>query len=307
VGEELGRYGFPGGHPFGTDRMDAFWNEAIQQGLDQKVGVRDPCVAGKEALERFHTPGYIERVQQLSARGGGLLDQGDTPAFSGCFEAAATVAGTVLDGVGRIMDGEVQRVFVPIAGLHHAYRDVAGGFCIFNDCGLAIETLRQVHEVQRVAYVDIDAHHGNGVFYSFEDDPHLIFADIHEDGRFLFPGTGFAHETGKGEAEGTKLNIPLFPGADDSVFFKAWDLVEEFLEQARPEFVIMQCGADSVAGDPITHMEYSPAAHAHAARQLVRLAEKYGDGRLIATGGGGYNRASLAAAWTGVVSALLEE
>jgi acetoin utilization protein AcuC len=305
VGDELGSYGFPDGHPFGPDRLKAFWDEAQRLGLDKQAQILEPVPADREALERFHTTGYVDLVQELSEKGYGLLDHGDTPAFPGCFEAASAVAGTVLDALTRIMKGELARAFVPIAGLHHAHRQRAGGFCIFNDCGIAIETLRQEHGIRRVAYVDIDAHHGDGVLYAFEDDPELFVADIHEDGRFIFPGTGFAGETGRGEAEGTKLNIPLLPGADDSAFHQAWSLVEAFLEQARPEFILVQCGADSVAGDPITHMRFTPAAHAHAVRWLVRLAERTADGRVLVTGGGGYNRENLAVTWCGVVQELL--
>lgn len=304
-GEALGRYGFPDGHPFGPDRLLAFWEELRRQGLERAVTVRAPVLAGREELERFHTPEYVARVRELSGIGHGLLDQGDTPAFPGCYEAAANVVGSVLDALAAIAAGPVRRAFVPIAGLHHARRDQAGGFCIFNDCGAAIETARRQLGIRRVAYVDIDAHHGDGVFYSFESDPEVYVADVHEDGRFLYPGTGRADETGLGEAAGTKLNLPLPPGADDNAFLEAWARVEAFLERARPELILLQAGADSVAEDPLTHLRFSPAAHAHAARSLSRLAERFAEGRLLATGGGGYNRRNLALAWCGVVRELL--
>jgi acetoin utilization protein AcuC len=204
------------------------------------------------------------------------------------------------------MHGEAKRAFVPIAGLHHAARDRAAGFCVFNDCGVAAEYLRQRHGLGRIAYVDIDAHHGDGVFYGFADDPDLIFADIHEDGRYLYPGTGAAEETGTGRARGTKLNVPLAPGADDAEFRAAWRRVEAYLDAAAPEFIIFQCGADSLEGDPITHLCFSEQAHADAAATLCRLADKHCGGRLIGTGGGGYNRQNLARAWTRVVQAFVE-
>ena len=204
------------------------------------------------------------------------------------------------------MPGEAARAFVPIAGLHHAGRDHAAGFCVFNDCGVAIEYLRDKHGLQRIAYVDIDAHHGDGVFYGFEDDPDLIFADIHEDGRYLYPGTGAASETGKGRAAGTKLNIPLPPGAGDTEFDEVWPAVMSHLRAARPEFIIMQCGADSLEGDPITHLRFTENAHARAAADLCRLADEQCNGRIVGTGGGGYNRHNLARAWTRVVQAFAE-
>ena len=215
IGEQLARYGFGEGHPFGPDRLAAFWTEAQAQGLDRQLIQCLPGSATREQLERFHTPEYVERVISQSATGEGYLDCGDTPAFPGIYEAACTVVGSVLDAIERIMKAECRHAFVPIAGLHHARRDSAAGFCVFNDCGIAIETLRSQYSLQRIAYVDIDAHHGDGVFYSFEEDADLIFADLHEDGRVLYPGTGAAEETGTGRARGTKLNIPMPPESGD--------------------------------------------------------------------------------------------
>ena len=307
VGEDLARYGFGAGHPFGPDRLAAFWQQVCATGLDQRVRQCQPVSVGRSVLERFHSRDYVERVIRQSAIGKGYLDGGDTPALKGIYESACYVVGSVLDAIERILARECRQAFVPIAGLHHARRDSAAGFCVFNDCGIAIETLRSQHRVQRVAYVDIDAHHGDGVYYSFEEDPELIFADLHEDGRYLYPGSGSESETGRGAASGTKLNIPMPPEADDAAFFSAWERVESFIDAQRPEFILFQCGADSIAGDPITHLRYSPAAHRHAARRLLRLARQHCGGRLLAMGGGGYNRDNLALAWTAVVEAFLAE
>lgn len=305
VGEALARYGFGEGHPFGPDRMGAFWDKMQALGLDRRVQVRQPAQATDEQILRFHTEEYLQRVKRQSQTGEGYLDYTDTPAFKGVYEAAATVVGTSLAALDAIMAGDCRQAFVPIAGLHHARRDAAAGFCVFNDCGVVIETLRSQYEVGRVAYVDIDAHHGDGVFYSFADDPELCIVDLHEDGDYLYPGTGGVAETGTGAAAGTKLNIPLPPNAGDAMFFKVWDSAEAFIDRARPEFIILQCGADSLGGDPITHLQLTSAAHRHAAQRLKVLAGRHCDGRLLALGGGGYNRANLAAAWSAVVAALL--
>src|SRR5437868_4467661 len=183
-------------------------------------------------------------------------------------------------------------------------RERAAGFCVFNDCGVAIELLKR-QGLKRVGYVDIDAHHGDGVFYAFEEDPAVVFADLHEDGRYLYPGTGARQESGRGAAEGTKLNLPLPPGADDEVFAQVWLQVVAHLEKFPPEFIILQCGADSIEGDPITHLRFSPRVHGRAARELAALAERLGHGRVLALGGGGYHRENLARAWTAVVENLL--
>lgn len=305
VGEALAAYGFGEGHPFGPDRMDAFWNHARGQGLDARVTVCEPVSAAREVIERFHTGDYVARVIAQSQTGRGYLDYGDTPAFAGVYEAAAVVVGSTVDAVHAVMSGRHRRAFVPIAGLHHARRDQAAGFCVFNDCGVAIETLKIDYGCERIAYVDIDAHHGDGVFYAFESDPAVIFADLHEDGRYLYPGTGAATETGSGAARGTKLNVPMPPGANDALFLKAWEAVESHLARFEPQCILLQCGADSIAGDPITHLEYTPQAHAHATERLCALAERHCGGRLVAMGGGGYNRDNLARAWSAVLSALI--
>ncbi len=305
-GSELSRYGFGHGHPFGPDRLDAFWKEVQRQGLDQAACVCSPAVADETDIRRFHTAGYVDRVKAQSLTGEGFLDYGDTPAYKGVYEAASTVVGTTLDAVNRIMAEKCQRALVPIAGLHHARRDSAAGFCVFNDCGVAIEYLLQKYNLERVAYVDIDAHHGDGVFYAFEDNPAVIFADLHEDGHHLYPGTGHKSEIGTGPAKGTKLNVPMPPGADDSLFVERWPEVEEFLRRHKPQFILLQCGADSLAGDPITHMHYSRAAYAHAAERLCALANELCAGRLLAMGGGGYNRRNLAVGWSAVLNAFLE-
>jgi acetoin utilization protein AcuC len=306
LGDKLAAYGFGNEHPFGPQRHHVFEQSFYQQQLDKKVDILPPVRTDRKTLELFHTTEYIDRVIEQSKFGIGYLDNGDTPAFIGMYEAASYVAGSVVDAVDQLMNTNYKKAFVPIAGLHHARRHIAAGFCVINDCGIAIETLFKKYGLQRVAYVDIDAHHGDGVFYSFEDEPRLIFIDMHEDGKFLYPGTGAVTETGKGIAAGSKLNIPMPPQSDDELFFKMWPHVEKFLERNQPEFILFQCGADSIKGDPITHLEYSENAHAYAAKSLSRIAEQYCGGKLLAMGGGGYNHDNIAKTWTAVVNALAE-
>ncbi|MBT8119374.1 MAG: acetoin utilization protein AcuC [Gammaproteobacteria bacterium] len=306
LGDKLAAYGFGNDHPFGPQRHHVFERALREQALDKKTDILTPVTTGRETLELFHTAEYIDKVIEQSKFGVGYLDNGDTPAFSGMYEAVRHVAGSVADAIDQLMNGYYKHAFVPIAGLHHARRDTAAGFCVVNDCGIAIEILLNRYELKRVAYVDIDAHHGDGVFYSFEDDPRLIFADMHEDGRFLYPGTGAITETGKGPAAGTKLNIPMPPRSNDELFFKMWSHVESFLEKHQPQFILFQCGADSIAADPITDMEYSEKAHTHAAKSLSEIAERYCGGKLLAMGGGGYNHDNIAKAWTAVLDTLTD-
>ena len=305
VSEALGRYGFPDGHPFGPDRQDAFWKEAEKRGLPERVTLGEPRPASREEIERFHRREHVERVRVLSHEGYGSIDYGDTPAYPGVYEASANVVGAALTGLEQVMNGESYRTFQPIGGLHHARRAGAAGFCVFNDCGVVIDTLRSQYGVKRVGYVDIDVHHGDGLYYPYEDDPDLVYADIHEDGRYLYPGTGHEYERGKGGGEGLKLNIPMQPGWGDKEFYGAWERVVEHLRRHKPEFIVFQCGADSLAGDPLAHLQYTPQAHAHAARSLCALANELCHGRIMGFGGGGYNRRNLAAAWCGVVDEFI--
>ena len=302
----LASYNFGEQHPFGPARFDAFNEAFITQGLDQRVQTCEAGTATQDQIEWFHEHAYVENVKLASLAGSGYLDQGDTPAFQGVYESAALVAGTTLQAIHLIMNQQCRRAFTPIAGLHHARRHTAAGFCVFNDCGIAIEALRNEYKVQRIAYVDIDAHHGDGVFYSYETDPDLVIADLHEDGHFLYPGTGTVTETGRQDAAGTKLNVPMPMGADDKAFDKVWESVSRFIAEAKPEFILLQCGADSVQGDPITHMAYTSQAHARATADLCKLADQYCEGRLLALGGGGYNLENIAAAWCAVVEAMIE-
>ncbi|MEO9321673.1 MAG: acetoin utilization protein AcuC [Nitrososphaera sp.] len=325
-GKELARYGFGESHPFGNDRLDAFWTvfrkECLQNAgsangsgrhFADSIRIEQPALATDDKdspLCGFHGRNYIEFVRKSSVAGTGYLDRGDTPAFTGVYEAGLYVVGTTLSALDMVMTGrdsmgnKIEHAMNPIGGLHHARRDAAGGFCVFNDIGVAIIAARKKYGVKKIAYVDIDAHHGDGVFYEFEDDPLVIFADIHEDGRYLYPGTGFPGEIGRGAAEGTKLNIPLEPGAGDEEFSAAFAAVEQFVDAAEPELIILQSGADGLDGDPITHLKYSSKSHRLAADSLHRLAHRHCAGRIIALGGGGYNRANIGYAWTEVVKSL---
>ncbi len=306
TGEQIGHYGFGDEHPLNDTRLNAFWDEMHCRNLAFQVTPYDPVMASDEQLMLFHTAAYVNKVRAHSQLGEGLLDDGDTPAYKGVFEDAAHVVGSVVDAVLQSLNNGVRRAFVPIGGLHHSMPDMAAGFCVFNDVGVAIKMLTEQLGLERIAYVDIDAHHGNGIYYPFESDPRVIFADIHEDGRYCYPQSGFAYEVGKGAAKGRKLNIPLLPLANDQDFFMVWERLEDFLSHFQPEFFILNCGADSLGGDPLSHLHFTERAHAHAARQLCKMAEEFASGRIIGVGGGGYDPYNIGRAWSEVVNAFLE-
>ena len=309
-GDELAGYHFGEQHPFGPKRYWAFKEEFesrfLNNGqLNKNISLCNPQQASEEQLALFHTQGYINKVKILSKKGEGFLDCGDTPARKGIYDSARFVVGTTLKAIDLIMNNDCHFAFTPIAGLHHATRNSAAGFCVFNDCGIAIEYLRKQYNIQRIAYVDIDAHHGDGVFYSFEEDPDLCFVDFHQDGATLYPGTGYINESGKGKAIGTKLNMPLPTNSTDKIAKALWENAEDFIDKFKPEFILFQCGADSLAGDPITQLNLTSGFHTYVASRLLLLANKQCEGRLLAMGGGGYNLDNIKAAWNDVIEELM--
>jgi acetoin utilization protein AcuC len=311
VGKELSAYSFGEKHPLNSKRLEAFWSTLVNLESMRTGGLKvlQPTLSDEGTVALFHEKKYIDFVKASSITGSGYLDSGDTPSFKGVFDASLYVTGSTILALETVFNktNAIDHAFNPIGGLHHARRNAAGGFCVFNDIGIAIMHARKNLNLKTILYVDIDAHHGDGVFYEFEDDPDLYIADIHEDGSFLFPGTGFESETGLGEARGTKLNLPLQPGATDSDFLSAFTRIENFVESLDFELIIFQCGADGLSGDPLTHLKYSEKSHEYAAQVLHRIAHDKTGGKIIGLGGGGYNTKNLAKAWNQVVEVFASD
>jgi acetoin utilization protein AcuC len=242
-------------------------------------------------LERFHTREYIDRVRRLSGDGRGEpLDAGDTPSFPGCHEAAARLGGATVAATSWVLGRRSRKAFQPGGGLHHAHPDRASGFCIYNDVALAIRyALDGPPNLQRVAYLDIDAHHGDGVMYGFYDDGRLLDIDFHQDGRTIFPGTGAVAETGRGDGTGLKVNLPLPPGAGDEAFRPLFRrIVPPLLRSFRPELIVVQHGVDGHAADRLAGLQYTYRSYQDAVGLVLTLAEELGGCPIVVTGGGGY-------------------
>ena len=302
-GQELLAYSFPPPHPFSSARAERFWSELGKSGL--QTTRMTPQKASVETLELFHSVEHVTFVQKASSLGYGTLDLGDTPAYKGVFDASQYMVGSTVLAAESVMSETVDHSFNPVGGLHHARRDASAGFCVFNDICVAVEVLRKKHGLRRILYVDIDVHHGDGVYYSYEEDPDLFVFDIHEDGRYIFPGTGYESDTGVGKAEGTKVNVPLEPGSGDAEASKELPRLEAFARSAKPEFIILQCGADGLAKDPLGGLRYSPETHRTYAALLHRLSHELCQGRIIGLGGGGYDPQNCADAWLAVISSFL--
>jgi acetoin utilization protein AcuC len=315
AGHALGEYGYVEKPWFLPDRLPAFLAELRARGLDRRLAFLEAPPATRDELLLFHTPAHVERTERLCATNEGALDHGPTLARASVERAARHVAGAVLDAARRLIAGDLRRAFVSIAGFHHAHAEQARNYCLYNDCAIALHFLKRLG-LSPLAYADVDVHQGDGVFTAFASDPEVVIADLHEDARTLFPHSpehpgegpflGDRSSIGEGLGRGSKLNLPLPAGTGDADFLRAWDEAEAFLEQARPAFVVFESGADGLAGDPMAHLALTPEALRHVTRRVIALADRHAEGRLLVLGGGGYDKANLAAGWCAVIEALLE-
>lgn len=253
--------------------------------------------AGRDDLLRFHREEYLGLVERAGRdRHAPSLDAGDTPAFFGCFAAASAVVGGTLTGLRYVEQDALTHAFNPAGGLHHAHPGRASGFCIFNDLAVAMRRFQQgTGTPRRVAYVDIDVHHGDGVMYGFYEDGTVLDIDFHQDGRTIFPGTGFPSETGHGDGAGLKVNLPLPPGAGDEAFVPLFEqVVPTLLRSYRPELIVLQCGTDAHVGDGLGELQYTSRSYGRAVELVHRMSHEVAGGRLLVTGGGGYTAENVA-------------
>ena len=256
------------------------------------TNLQAPRQATDDELGRLHTNDYIATVRsfsddpdQPSAAG---IGPGDCPPFENMHNVSASVAGGSIDGVERILKGEVGHAFHPGGGLHHALPHRASGFCIYNDVALAVARARDAGH--RVLYVDLDTHHGDGTQAMFWDDPQVLTFSIHETGQALFPGTGFTDELGGDSARGTAVNVPVQPYTGDESWLTAvMRLVPALAEAFRPTFLVTQHGCDTHLYDPLAHLRLTTRAYRAATAMLDHVAHEYAGGRWLATGGGGYD------------------
>jgi acetoin utilization protein AcuC len=263
--------------------------------------------ATDEELHTEHSDDYVAAVKHAS-RGyvGHGLGTPDNPVFRRMHEASALVAGGSLRAADEILTGRAARAVNIAGGLHHAMRDHASGFCVYNDCALAIRRLLD-GGVSRVAYVDIDVHHGDGVQEAFADDPRVLTISLHQHPATLFPGTGNSTDIGAPGAEGCAVNVPLPPGTDDGSWLRAfYAVVPALLRAFQPEVLVTQHGADTHVEDPLANLALSVDGQRAAHRALAELADSTAGGRWLALGGGGYSLFRVVPrSWTHLLAVLL--
>ena len=307
--EEFQQYDFGPAHPLKPTRLKLTFELMKEAGLVESPNVKvvDPRYATEDELRLFHTQTYLDFVKRASGVGRGFLDSGDTPAFKGCYEASALATGASLKAVDLVMSGEVSHALNISGGLHHAHPDRASGFCIFNDPAISIAYLKKKYGLRKILYLDVDAHHGDGVMYGFYSDGAVLDIDFHEDGHHLFPGTGFPDEIGEEQGRGLKLNVPLPPFTNDEQYLPLFrEIVPTAVRKFKPEILLLQCGADSHANDLLAHLQITTKTYVEVARIIHELAHEVAGGRLVVFGGGGYNQANVARAWTLVAAALCQ-
>jgi len=290
-------YGFGSDHPFNPIRLRMTIELCEALGLLEDCQFVRPGPATDEDLSTVHSLNYVRRVQ-LASRGEGdlveLLHYGlgtqDNPIFPDLHRACAHVVGGTLEASRLVVNGEVQHALCISGGLHHASRSKASGSCIYNDVGVAIARLKEEHPGIKIAYVDTDVHHGDGVQWMFYDDPGVLTFSMHESGRYLFPGTGAVKERGQREGFGYSVNLPLVPFTQDDSFIECFEaVVPEVLRAFEPDLILSQNGCDGHALDPLADLSVTTRVYEHVPRRVHELAHELCGGRWVAVGGGGYD------------------
>lgn len=291
----LRAYDFGHDHPLKPIRVQLAVELARACGVLDAMTLLPPDEIGRSDLETVHVPAYIDAVMRIGGdddvpfrnHGWGIGPQ-DTYPFAGMHEASARVCGATLAAARAVWRDGHAHAFSPAGGLHHAMPDRAAGFCVYNDPAAAIAWLL-ANGAQRVAYVDVDVHHGDGVQEIFYADPRVLTISLHEHGRYLFPGTGYAHEIGQGDAAGTSVNVPLPPATLDHMYQEAFEqIVPPLVAAFRPDVLVTQLGCDTHATDPLAHLGLTTRTYRVVADALHDLAHDACDGRWVAMGGGGY-------------------
>ncbi|MGZ6792184.1 MAG: acetoin utilization protein AcuC [Mycobacteriales bacterium] len=302
-------YDFGPTHPMRPMRLELTMSLARQTGALAGVDVRAPVAATDDVLALVHDPLYVASVRRapddllgrLSLRWG--LGTGDNPVFPRMHEVSSLVTGASVDAARAVWEGTHEHAVNISGGLHHAMRDRASGFCVYDDPAVAIAWLL-AHGATRVAYVDVDVHHGDGVQAAFYDDPRVLTVSMHESGRTLFPGTGWADELGTGDAVGTSVNVALPAGTGDAQWLRAFHaVVPQVLRAFGPEVLVTQHGCDTHALDPLANLQLSVDGQRVATSALHALAHELCGGRWVALGGGGYEPVQVVPrAWTHLIA-----
>ncbi|GAA1310898.1 acetoin utilization protein AcuC [Saccharothrix xinjiangensis] len=303
-------YDLGGDHPLNPVRLDLTVRLASALGVLDGVDLISPDPAPDREIERVHEPSYLNAVRAAPMAGwdvGHGLGTPDNPVFTRMHEASSLVVGGSLAAARRIASGEADRAVNIAGGLHHAMRDHAAGFCVYNDCAVAISWLLD-NGFDRIAYVDTDVHHGDGVQAAFYDDPRVLTVSLHQSPLTLWPGTGRPAELGGRGAEGTSVNLALPAGSHDRTWLRAFHAtVPALLRAFRPQLLVTQCGVDTHREDPLADLSLTVDGHRAIYRRLRDLADEVAGGKWLALGGGGYELLRVVPrSWTHLLATVLD-
>ena len=308
--EDYLRYDFGADHALRQVRVRLARDLIASYGLLTVADELRPDPADEAAVARVHSPDYLSLIKDLSARPQGVsyehgLGTADNPVFAGMYDAALLHVGGTLRACEEVASGTRPRAMNLGGGFHHGMPDRASGFCLLNDLAVGIRSLLENRGVRRILYVDIDAHHADGVQAIFGDDPRVLKISLHEDGRYLFPGSGSTDEIGTGEGRGFSVNVPLPPYTRDVSYLYAFqEIVPPLARAFDPELLVTQLGADGHALDPLTHLMLTTETYEAVGRMLDALSKELCGGRWIATGGGGYDVSTVPRVWTILFSTM---
>jgi len=300
--EEMGRFDFGPDHPFKPERAAKTYDLCIRYGVMNHpwMKVKKPELLDPDLLELFHEAAYIELLKEA---GNGevrieMLERGlgtkDNPILPGIFEWSIRAAGGTHVGMRELITGNTLVAFNPLGGFHHAMAGQAEGFCYINDIVITIMDALRISPGLKVAYLDFDAHHGNGVQEAFYEDSNVLVISLHQSGRTLYPWAGYETEKGKNEGLGFNINVPLEPGTDDEVYLHAYGaVVIPVVKAFEPDLIVAELGADALISDPLTQMRLTNNAYQRVVKSLLGLGPK-----ILALGGGGYDLYRTARCWT---------
>ena len=303
-------YDLGGDHPLDPVRLDLTMRLATGLGVLEGIEPLVPEQAPDAEIQRVHVPSYLSAVKSAFDAPFGVghgLGTDDNPIFERMHEASALVCGGSLLAAKEIAEGRVDRAVNIAGGLHHAMPDRAAGFCVYNDCAVAISWLLD-HGFDRIAYIDVDVHHGDGVQTAFYSDPRVLTISLHQHPMTLWPSTGWPGEYGRGDGAGYAVNIPLPPGTADSGWLRAFHaVVPSLLGEFRPQILVTQCGVDTHAEDPLANLGLSVDGHREIYRRLREFAGEFAGGKWLAVGGGGYGLFRVVPrSWTHLIATVLD-
>jgi acetoin utilization protein AcuC len=305
MSDDLTRYDFGNDHPMAPGRVSNTISLARQLGVLDRLDIVPPPEIDIDILRTVHTADYIDAVRCGEPNAAYGLGTSDNPAFPGMHEIAGRVAMATLEAARGVWSGEVERACNISGGLHHAMPDHASGFCIYNDLAIAIRWLLDAG-CERIAYVDVDVHHGDGVQAIFYDDPRVLTVSLHETPARLFPGTGFAYESGGPHARGTAVNVALPSGTTDEGWLRAFHaIVPKVVAEHEPNILVTQHGCDSHRRDPLADLNLSLDGQRASYLAVAELADQFCQGRWVSTGGGGYAVLNVVPrAWTHLLAVV---